>query len=303
MRSLFTRRQPGGLVFLDGAIECPGLELFVDSVNGSDAPGNGQTPDQPLASIAYAHGLCTAGQGDTIYCRPGHVETIAAAAALTLSKSGVAVIGLGRGTLRPAITCNGTDSQLVISGANVLLRNVLLVAGIDEVVSAISLSGAFCVLDGVDVVETTAKQFIQFLKTTTAGDDVTIRNCKHRQATAAAAAQLWIELVGTDRAVIEDNDLQLTLQNGATCAVITSTGTAPKGITIRRNCIVQLGGTTQVSAILLMAATTGDVYGNRVAAGVTTLAGTVALASCYGADNLTSHTVNKSGILDPVVDS
>ena len=58
-----------------------------------------------------------------------------------------------------------------------------------------------------------------------------------------------------------------------------------------------------LAVAMLASSSTGFVHDNRVAAAVTTLAGTVALASAYGAENYTLNTANKSGILDPVADT
>lgn len=277
-----------------------GGDWFVDSVNGSDTTKSGSSWGDAFATLAKA--VAAAAVDDRIHLAPLHAETIASAGGIALSKAGLSVIGYGNGARRPTFTLSATDSTITIAGANVLLANVRITCSIDEVVTAVSVTGANVTLDAVDYVETSTYQLIKFLLTTNAADGITVRNCYHVQATAAASAQLWLQLVGVDDALIEDNVFILALQNGATSATI-SGSTALVRAVIRRNTIVQTGGTTQVSAILLVSTSTGFVHDNRVAAAVTTLAGTVALASAYGANNLTSHTANKSGILDPVADA
>jgi hypothetical protein len=302
--SLESRKQPGGIqTFLDARVTC-GEVFFVDSTNANaaDSVGAGKNSDKPFATIAYAITQCTASKGDIIYVLPGHAETIAAAGSLALSKIGVSIIGLGQGANRPTITFNGTDSVIAISAASCRIQNVILAAGIDEVVKAISITASFAHLDRVDIHEVTSKQFIQFVLTDANADNMTIENCRHYQATAPAANSLWIQLVGADRARILNNEFFLTTTNSASSSVIESDTTAPLGILIKNNTIVQLGGTATIP-IKLVANTSGYIDGNRVASAKTAIAGSIAAASCYCGQNYAGHVVNTSGLLEPVVDS
>lgn len=293
-----------GMPVLGSGVGIPpttGSVFFVHS--GTGANGNpGTDPARPLATIDYAIGLCTASKGDIILVMPGHAENVSAAGGITADIAGISIIGLGNGNNRPTLSFSATAATFAISAANVTVANIRVTSTIDEVVKMFHVTAAHCTLDNVEHFETATFQTIQFLLTTNAADYLTVRNCYHYQATAATAAQLWIQLVGTDNTRILDNTFILTLQNGATCAVINAT-TAVVNCEIARNTILQTGGTTQVSAILLAATSTGFVHDNRVAAAVTTLAGTVALADAYGAENYTLNTANKSGILDPVADA
>lgn len=277
-----------------------GKVLFVHSGTGSNTAKGGTAPDDTLATIDYAIGLCTANKGDVIIVMPGHAETIAAAAGIAADVAGISIIGLGNGNNRPTLSFSATTSTFAISAANVTVANLRVTSTVDEMVKMFHVTAAHCTLDNIEHFETASAQTRQFLLTTADADYLTVKNCYHYQANAAGAAQLWIQLVGTDNTRILDNTFILALQNGATCAVINAT-TAVVNCHIARNTILQTGGTTQVSAILLVAASTGFVHDNRVAAAVTTLAGTVALASAYGAENYTVVVANKSGIIDPVV--
>lgn len=279
-----------------------GQVFYVDSATGR-SDYDGLSVDYPVATIAQAHALCTTGRGDKIVILAGHAENVATAGAITISKSNLEIIGNGIGSSRPTLSWSGTAGTFVISGSNVKLSNIVTTASIDEVVLGFSVSGAGVVFENVDFVETSSCQMISFLKTTTAADDIVIRKCKHFQVTAAAATQIWIELIGADRAVIEENDFTLVLRNHAGSSTIASTGTAPLNVIVRKNSIKQTGGTTQVSVILMMTGTTGMISDNRIAANTTTIAGQVAAASCYCHSNLCCKTTNKSGIVDPVVDA
>jgi hypothetical protein len=292
-----------GMPVLPGAGVPPttGAVFFVHSGTGS-ALNSGLSVGEPLATISQAIAKCTASKGDVILVMPGHAETISAAGGITVNVAGVSIIGLGNGTNRPTLSFGTTDATFAISAANVTVKNIRVTPTVDEVVKMFHVTAAYVTLDNIEHFETASCQTIQFLLTTNAADYLTIQNCFHYQANAAGSAQLWIQLVGTDCTRILNNTFILALQNGATCAVINAT-TAVVNCQIAGNTILQTGGTTQVSAILLVTASTGFVHDNRVAAAVTTLAGTVALASAYGAENYTLNTVNKSGIIDPVADS
>lgn len=280
-----------------------GTYFFVDSGHAQalDTASHG-TYDKPFKTIDYAIGRCTADAGDVILVAPGHTDTVAGAGGITCDIAGISIVGLGNGSLRPTITFTATAGTIAISAANVTLKNLILKAGIDEVVKLLHITGANCTIDAVDVVEASSYQVRQFILTTNAADYLTVKNCLHYQAAAAAAAQVWIQLVGPDFARITDNTFYLTLNDDAASCTIGAT-TACVMCEVARNTIIQTGGTTMVSAILLATNSTGFVHDNRVAAAVTTLAGTVALASAYGAENYTLNTANKSGIIDPVADS
>lgn len=119
----------------------PGKVFWVDSTAGSN--GYKGTFDRPLATIDYAVGLCTANRGDLIMVKPGHVETITAAAGLVLDVAGVALFGLGVGSNRPTInytTAVGADMN--VDAANVSIINFLFTGGIDALTGPIDVNAA-----------------------------------------------------------------------------------------------------------------------------------------------------------------
>ena len=94
----------------------PGVVYFVNSTSvfakGGIAGSNNNpgTYQRPYATIDYAIGQCVANRGDIIVVMPGHTETISAAAGVAQDVAGVAVIGLGDGSLRPTINYTATAS-------------------------------------------------------------------------------------------------------------------------------------------------------------------------------------------------
>src|ERR1700675_2636077 len=80
----------------------PGKVVWLSNNNTNLDPGpkagsdsGGGTFNRPYATLKFAVSQCRAGKGDIIMIKPGHVETLSAAAAVAMSKADVAVVGLG----------------------------------------------------------------------------------------------------------------------------------------------------------------------------------------------------------------
>lgn len=185
----------------------PGKVFFVNSsavlapngLGGSN--GNNGTYQKPFATIDYAIGQCVANRGDIIMVMPGHTETISAAAGIALDVAGVAIIGLGVGSLRPTINFTATASTFTMSAANCSIRNLLLTGGIDAVVSMIVVSAADCTIDNCELRDVTGQMTAGIL-TTAAADRLKILNHVHMGATAAGTAA-GIAIVGGDNIEIQ----------------------------------------------------------------------------------------------------
>lgn len=298
--ALFGRNTPGGLFVIEDTSRTTGSRFYVHS--GTGAITGGYSPDAPAATIAQALALCTANKNDIIYVMPGHAESIGAAG-LTWNVAGVEIIGLGVGSNRPTLTWHTTDAVVTISAANMAVRNILTKVDLDEVVSMFLVTGAGVTLDAVDFLETAAAQAIQWLLTTAAADQLTIRNCYHRQMTAAASAQKWIQVVGTDDTRIFDNIFILTA-NASTSSALISGSTALVCCDISRNRGMFIGATI-TGIITLVTGSTGCICDNRFGSG-TSVATTTAFTgdACFLANNLWADTMGTaSGLLAPAVDT
>lgn len=120
-----------------------GQVIFVSSVLGSN--GNfGLDPVSPKATIVGAIAQANASKNDIIVCMTGHTETFTAAAALTISKAGLYIVGLGAGAARPTLTWStSTAAQMIVSSAQTTFDNFVFdFTGIDAVVAAISVTAA-----------------------------------------------------------------------------------------------------------------------------------------------------------------
>lgn len=181
----------------------PGEVFFVNSsavlskggIGGSN--GNDGTYKRPFSTIDYAIGKCTANRGDIIFVMPGHTETISAAAGIALDVAGVAVIGLGAGSLRPTINFTATASTFTMSAANCSIRNLLLTGGIDAVVSMIVVSAADCAIQNCELKDVTGQMTLGIL-TTAGANRLKILDHVHTGDTAAGT-NAAIRLVGGDR--------------------------------------------------------------------------------------------------------
>ncbi len=182
----------------------PGKVFWVDSNSGGNA--NPGTVDKPFATIDFAVGRCRAGKGDIILVKPGHVETVTAAGGLSLDVSGIAVIGLGSGALRPKVnftTAVGADMN--IDAANITVANILFTGGIDALTGPIDINAADCTLLDIETRDVTG-QATDFIVGDDNCDRLRISGWKHNGA-AAAGADTAISVVGADDVVIEDFDI------------------------------------------------------------------------------------------------
>lgn len=123
-----------------------GTYWFVSSVVGSDG-NDGLSVTSPKATISAAavasNSANGSNNGDVIIVDTAHVENVNAAAYLTLSQSGIYLIGMGTGAQRPTLTWKtSTAAQIIVSGNNVVFDNFVFdFTGIDAVVAAFSVTG------------------------------------------------------------------------------------------------------------------------------------------------------------------
>ena len=279
-----------------------GTYFFVSSTKGS-TNNDGLSPDTPMLTTAQAITTSTASNGDVIVMMPYHVETISTVVGWT-PKAGTAIVGMGWGAARPKITFGTLAGATInVSAANCMFQNFVCTSGITELVSMFTVSGVECVINAVDVMETTAVSCISFLTTTAAANRFVVSNCRHNTTTIPTAIAAWMSIVGGDGWTIENNEIIVNRANNAVSAIIGTLTPAATNVMIRNN-IMSLG-TTGASkiAVSLFAGSTGIAADNRAFSLGSTLAGNFGLANAAGFNNTVSTLVNKSGLLDPVVSS
>lgn len=207
MSALNTSNYPGG--FANGVSvrgmpllsAYPGHVFWVHSGTGSN--GSKGTFDRPFASIDYAVGRCAANRGDIIMVKAGHTETVSAAAGLALDVAGIAIVGMGTGSMRPTVnftTAVGADMN--VDAANITICNILFTGGIDALTGPIDINAADCTLINIETRDVTG-QATDFIVTDDNCDRLFISGWVHRGA-AAAGADTAITLVGGDDWAIEN---------------------------------------------------------------------------------------------------
>ncbi len=184
-------------------------------VGGSN--GNAGTFDAPFATVTYALSKCTASRGDVVMVKPGHAETISAAAGLILSKAGVAIVGLGHGSLRPTFTLGTANTaSITVTANNVTVHNFLFKANFLNVATCFDIANAqvandFCV-DNCEFRDTSViLNFVACVKVGTTAqiaDGLTLTNNKFlgiSQTTEPAGRTFLVTASAIARLNVSDN--------------------------------------------------------------------------------------------------
>jgi hypothetical protein len=289
--------QPGSnKVVFHSLADGNGSKFYVDSGSGSNN-NSGLSPDQPVATIDYAVGLCTSNQGDIIYVLPGHAETVSAAGGLDLDVPGITIIGFGDGANQPTVTLDtATTADVDIDSANVTVRNIHFIAGFADVVAAIDVNA----------------------------DDFTIEGCRFTGDNAGLNANIWIQDAGaggSDRITVEN--CYCEDRDAANTHFINFAGTgnghrivgnvlhgdfgtmAIGGAGVITNClirdnIINNAATTVDSCINLAGTATGSVYNNHCAGAAAQANGVTATACLISQNYYGVLAEDLSAILDPI---
>ena len=186
--------------------------LFVDS-NGTntldaDDGEHGHSFVLPLATLDYAIGLATDGQGDVILIAPGHTETLTAATSCVVDKSDLTIIGLGTGLNRPTFSLGtATTAKIDVSSANVTIKNIRVVSALADMGEGLdaeaTANGLW--LEDCDFRDGGADNLELVIGVSLAAecDDVTILNCEFRTVAAGGCASAIMATAGNDRLRIE----------------------------------------------------------------------------------------------------
>lgn len=263
-------------------------------VGGSDnGPG---TYQKPFATIDYAVGRCTANRGDIIMVMPGHSENISAASSLDVDVAGVAIIGLGRGSLRPDLNFSATAGTVDMAAANTLLHNVTLTADVSAVVVGVNIDANYVTLDAVEFnYNATGDDFITMIDADTV-TGFTISNSK-LIAEDTAGCNEAIRLDTAHETIIENCYIYGDFTDGA----IIGEGAASTNVLIRNNCVYN-SDTTAGFVLNLSVACTGlaayNTFGTLFATAPETA---VDPGSLLCVENYVCNAVDESGALVPVV--
>lgn len=300
-----------GVTVLPGVDEViVGQVLFVcnrSGANGSDG-NNGLSPDQPLATVDAAIGLCQSGRGDKIYVLPGHAETVTATS-IALDVAGVKVIGLGQGASRPVFTFGAAAATIAVSAAGCRWSNCHMVANFADVASAFTTSTAKdFVLDSNTFFDTDSSHNFLCVVTTNAtsnaSDGLTVLN-NHVISKPATDGAVVSVLAVISRLTISGNVVDKLATNDAghlvTLSTFAATGTRVLNNVLTMNALAsQSTGTLGTGS---STASSGIVAGNLVYQ-IDTSTGLLWTASSKLGflENYMSGAADKSGSIFPAVD-
>ena len=202
-----------------GHVNLPNI-FFVDSVSGA-ATNSGRRPDDAVATIDAAVGLCTANTGDLLIVLPGHVEAVGAANALDLDVAGISVIGGGQGSDRPQISLRtAVGAQVRINAASVHLENVIFTGDFDNVTIGLLINGvADVTLKDIEYRDVTG-QIATFLSALNNSDRLTIDGLRYIGAFAPGTVQALL-FDGCDDLEVKNVDIYGDFSTGVVDFVTT----------------------------------------------------------------------------------
>lgn len=274
--------------------------FFVHSGTGTNAAGNGRSPESPLASLAYffSADFPTATNGDIVYLMPGHAETVSDGTTMVCDIAGVRVIGIGSGTSQPKITFDtAVGADLNVDAANITFENIHFTANFADLTAPIDVNAQFCTIRKCRFSETATNMnaLIWILGgSTTTSSGLVVEDCVANDADAANTH--FISLPGTDAGNIIRNNY---LYGDWGTAAIGAAGNVVN-VQIHGNRIYN-AATDNDSCINIATAGTGYISENYVTSGAAQANGITA-PGCGKCQNFQGvNAEDLSALLDPVL--
>jgi hypothetical protein len=273
----------------------PGEVFWVNSTTvlpvGGKSPSNANkgTYREPFSTITYALTQCVASRGDLIMVMPGYTETIIAAGGGAWNVTGVGIIGLGAGDLKPTVTfATDAGASIVVTGNNMTVVNFRFVSALANITNAVSVTtGTHFSIESSEFMASAAATGMNIsLLTAATATGLSVRNSIFNMESSIAGVPVTdipteaIRLVGCDNAVIKGCFI---VGNFSTSAINGIT-TASEGILIDDNRIHNVGTAAVAGVIDLVAACTGmisnNMCGNYETTTIDTMIDNAACSSC-----------------------
>lgn len=282
----------------------PGQVFWVNSttvlahngVGGTDSPFPAAgTYQRPFKTIDYAVSQCTANRGDIIVVMPGHSEDISTATSLVLDVAGIAIIGLGSGSLRPDLNFSATAGSLEVDAADITMHNMTLTADVSAVVVGVNVDANGFTMDSCEMqYNATGDDFVTMIDID-AFDGTTISNCK-LHAEEIAGCDEAIRIDDAHNTTIEGNTILGDFTDGA----IIGEGALSNNLVITNNYVYN-ADTTSGFVLDLNVACTGILANNRFATLFATAPETALdPGSLLCTENYVVNAVDESGTIVPV---
>lgn len=288
------------------------LSWYPDLLNDftPDRDGGSRVFTSIAAAIADAN--VVASRGDVVLVLPGHAETISSSTALTISKAGLTIIGLGEGALRPTFTLDtATSATINVTAANVTIRNMIFVANLAAIVAAFTTTTATdFALIGCEFRDTTAiLNFVNIVDTNATSnntDGLRIEDCK-RIGLGATTSTTIVKMDGTNnRLSIKRNYFAHAAVTGGGLMII-ATGKVVTNAEITDNVCNFVGASNLTTGVLITTdgSTNSGYLARNYAQGLddTTPILVTASSGFKYYDNKYSSNADASGFLLPAVDS
>ncbi len=209
---------PGKVFWLNNSSTIPD-----NGIGGSNS--NKGTYLQPFSTLVSAVSQCKAGRGDVIMVMPNHAETISSSTGCVLATSGVAIVGLGYGDIRPTFTLDtAVGATVSITAANIAIINCLFKANFADITSCCTVGAKNFTLQDCEFRDNSsilnfAKIVLTSAATSNLVDGLTIENCKWYGLGATSASSL-LGATGT-------NNRWTIKNNYVTHAAVTGAGLCP----------------------------------------------------------------------------
>ncbi len=267
-------------------------------------------------TLAGAMALCRANMGDTILVLPGHAENVSSTA-LSALVAGTRIIGVTTGgpnqSTAPTFIWNATGSTWAIAVANVEISGLrLIMSGANGVVAPINITAAGCRLIG-NYMDWSSSAALLATTAITVGSGATDTLIAYNEIYGVAAGVCTDGIVLLGATVPSRTKI---IGNNIHAACVSATGlirvsVAALGVIIAENNLNNVAATSIATISYANVACTGSAYNNKstvystgaLSAGVTgiTVGGTNNLTGYF--NNLVVNDPNKSGLLEPAVDT
>lgn len=279
---------PGKIFFVNNS-----SAIAEDGIGGSDS--NPGTYQKPFSTIDYAIGRCTSGRGDIVLVMPGHSETIAAADDILLDVAGVAVVGLGTGSLRPLVNFNNTAATIGVSANNCSLMNLRMEALISAVVVGVNVKADvsdFTIDSCLFTAETAGTdEFNHSIRLVDGNSRCMISNCTIDMGIAGAVAGIHMD-ADTAYTVIKNN----VIRGDYSTANIVGDTALSTNLLIDGNLLENgIGGNINTEpGIELLTGTYGTIQNNNIVCNLATKAASVVADTCLLFNNYYNEDISSS---------
>jgi hypothetical protein len=190
-----------------------GAVIWVDSVGGS--AGGAGTYEDPVDDLAQAVSNATASNGDVIVIKSGHTETLTSA--ITISKAGLTIFGLGSGSSAPNFLCNAAIVGIDLAANGLRVYNLYFPVGTTTGNSGrIKVNGTNAIIKSCTFM---CGQYDQnSIVVADAGDDCMIDSCTFTVSANGPDSAILVESANTYRLTVKSstfNGASISWDNGA----------------------------------------------------------------------------------------